>query len=153
MNMKRGMSSLIAIVLILGFTIVLTVLIFTYSTVLLKDTIGATQEKIDFECNQVNFRIKEGCYTDENVSLLIENLEGYDLNAGFAARLYYDNNVTNIPTFPDIKIEAYSTETVSLFFSGLNKETRIELISKIKENDKVIFCGDNSDFFMIKECE
>jgi len=150
--MKRGMSSLIAVVLLIGFTVILSVLILSFNTEFFNNVIGSTQEKINYECNNVNFRIKDGCYNSDNITLLVENTGGIDLDDGFYARIYVNGKVYDIPTLPSIKIKQYETKNINLLYSGLDKEVKLELTYRIKNEKGIQYCGDNSDSYILGEC-
>lgn len=155
--MKRGLSPLIAVILLIGFTILLGALI--SQSGFFDQTIGGATEIYDktLYCETLNFNIKSGCYGvdgDENpvIKLLIENVGEVKLENGFKAKIFLENEIIDIPTFPDVAIEKFGSENINLFFS-LNEETRIELIPRIKDDKKIDYCRDSSESFILKECE
>lgn len=149
--MKRGLSPLISVILLIGFTILLGTLIFQSS--FFDNTIGGATEIYDktLYCETINFNIKSGCYED-NISLLIENVGEVKLENGFKVKIFLDDEIIDIPTFPDIVIDKFASKNVDLFFD-LDKEARIELIPRIKDGETIDYCADSSESFILKECE
>ena len=82
---KRGVSPLIISVILVGFSFVLFITVFAWSSTLTKDSI----ESIEFSPNRLDFKVEwseethEDCVgTQETYCyvLLIENEEGFDVN-------------------------------------------------------------------------
>jgi len=79
---KRGISPLIATVLIIGFTIVIAAIVITFGTNLVKEQIGGTKEEITFSelCNKVDLSTtaKTPALTG-NIELTITNNNNGDI--------------------------------------------------------------------------
>lgn len=154
---KRGISPLIATVLILGFTVALAAIIMTWGTGFTKKIQEQTEEtsSIQITCaTDVVFDIKSACEaaTDGEYKITIAN-NGNKKIDGFQIRFYkaLDNVLTKNYDF-DLNsdgIEAFGIEsdTEASGYTGNKEVYQIEVIPKITVGSKSITCAQNIDSF------
>ncbi len=85
---KRGVSTLIVTVLIISFTIILSVMVMTWGTSIFSSYKAKTNQEsgVGLECSKVAISIKQACYIGQDVVLLLENTGQQDI-ASFLTRL------------------------------------------------------------------
>ena len=96
-EMKKGISPLIATVLIIGFTIVVAALVFTWGIDLFKKVQGETSSDIEVKtyCMQsINPILKNVGYTSNRIEAVIDNT-GKESILGFRYRLIMGDKITN----------------------------------------------------------
>ena len=120
---KRGISPLIATVLIIGFTLVLGVIVMTWGLDLYKNYQEKTsgESKVALKCSNLDFSIREACIFGNSVDLVLENTGNEDVN-GFLYRVKSNEgiDVRDNPT----KLNLYSK------FSSLLSKLSISTPSK-----------------------
>ncbi len=79
---KRGISQLITTILIIGFTIILAAVIFTWSTGVFTGYQKTTAEKAkaDLQCAQTFFNLKAVCFVGNRLNLYVENTGQTDIS-------------------------------------------------------------------------
>lgn len=159
------MSSLIAIVLLVGMVIVFSVVIFKYSDAIVSNIIGrsdAGAEKAMSCLNDVEFVIKNGCYDIEydredieyiNVKILVENKANKDLEEGFLARVYYVNGsvMSGVSSPVPPVLSPYSAGEISIFI-GDSIPVEVEITPKLRIGKEVVNCDGKAQNIDVQEC-
>ncbi len=145
---KRGISPLIATVLLIGFTIVLATILINY--------VGKTTEKEQtrteriLKCQDVELSILDVCYiADEtnvfnrHLKIKIENKKPSELLKGFEIRVEEEGKDPSIlPTLPNTVLESYGISTAYVTYDMESTETpkinKITLIPKVEDKDGVV---------------
>jgi len=137
---KRGISPLIATVLVIGFVIVLGSMFMIWGFDFVKNYQERTEfkSKLQLECaSKVNLNIKEACDLGNKVRLMVENT-GDKTIEGFKLRIY---------GIQDVQIKDISKNLNSFSVEKLKEEVKfrpskkIEIIPKIKIKDEEGYCS------------
>ena len=141
---KRGISPLIATVLLVGFVIVLAVLAWVFFS----DTLTQFQEKAGAECSAVDSSNSEigvsSCVANQgnDVTITVAN-KGQGIIDGFRTRLFNEDgegiSITAKDTFDPGDNRAYTLSSADL--SGTVKKAQI--IPFIIKNKKLVVCDQN----------
>jgi flagellin-like protein len=158
---KKGISPLIATVLIIGFTVALAAIIITWSTGFTKRMQTQTEETANVQiiCStDVVFGIKSVCYEDEAAKctgaitpcykVLIQN-DGKEDITGWKIRVYQDANTVKAFDKPE-SVDAFGIVTVDVLTSditGLISVRQIEAFPVITRSNKDIICSQNTDTY------
>ena len=137
---KRGISPLIATVLIIGFTIVLAAIIFIWlSGSVEKIIISQEEAEKELSCTDIKLDIKKACVENSYISLLIENTGAKDIKAELF-RLKGDLN-TNIAKKEEI-ISSFGTKNFNFVYNPfiLGNLNKIELFPTIDYNNQTYQC-------------
>lgn len=149
---KKGISPLIATVLILGFTVALAAIIMTWGTSFTKKMQEQTEETADIQvkcATDVAFDIKSVCNTSKtDYKVLIENNGNQDIKK-WIVRLYAsDTDVESYScdTAADCEIGKFGLKQVKAVTtkSGIKK---VEAIPIILSGNKDITCSQNVDSY------
>lgn len=140
---KRGISPLVATVLLLGFTVALAAVIMTWGQGFTRDIQKTTEETSNIQvicATDVVFDIDNACEVDANtVRVVIKNDGARDIDS-FKARLYRSGsdvstaNVTGVSAFGIKSKDISKTGTIKL----------VELLPVITVGGKSITCSQNS---------
>lgn len=144
--MKKGISPLIATVIIIGMTISIASLIILFG----KDFLEKTTQKVDVESDEkticmqeVIFEIKSACYMKDDpqsIRLVIFNNGVKDINK-FYARFYKSENEV---LEDNIKETIKSSGSGSLeFYVGSTGIKQVDLFPMIRRSFKSITCANN----------
>jgi len=157
MKKKKGISSLIVSVLILGFTIVLVIVSMTWAQ---RVTTGI-QEQTDEQINpqmicitEVEFKIKDFCMIPGGgYQISVENNGKRDIDK-MIVRFYQsmDNVQVSTNTFPS-GIQSYSLKTGTFYPEpGLTSVKFVEAIPEIRAGEKSFTCpGSRQDYGSLYE--
>jgi len=161
MRDKRGISPLIATVLVIGFTIALALVIFTwgktFTQTLTEDTGQKAEQQLGcLQANLVSFEIKKACYSGNSVKFTLENkgdttldkitlrITGEDVDKVDVKEVDLNLVPLNIKSFT----ETFNTESVG------SVATKVELLRPVfTQKGKPVVCGDISEEASIAECE
>ena len=137
--MKKGISPLIATVLIIGFTVAIAAIIITFGTDFIKKLSEKTEEeaKLSELCSKVNFDIKRECIYGLNVETTIENI-GTNIE-GFVFRIY-GTNKTNVE-----ERKGLSTGGIKLYQINFDPKIhgiprKMEVIPFVKVGNRIRMC-------------
>jgi len=149
---KRGISPLIATVLIIGFTVALAAVIMVWGQSFSKSMQESTEQstKIQLICSQdVLFEISSACYdSDHNLVKITVKNNGNQAIESFRARLFKSDNEVEAPELSGpLDPFAIKTFEASPKTFGVDKIEKVELIPVIKVNDKEITCPNTIDDF------
>jgi flagellin-like protein len=145
---KKGISPLIATVLIIGFTVALAAVIMTWGQKFTKDIQEQTEETSGSQMtcantNEVNFEIKKVCLeSGNNYKITISN-DGTKKLEKMQLRFYQSEEMVKVikDQFPE-GIESLGIETKSVD-ATINNVKKVEAIGVIKLNGKEITCVSN----------
>lgn len=152
MILKRGISPLIATILLIAFTIVLMSLIINFSTVLTKDiTKTAVQQ-----CIRLNMNVKSACINGDFINIQIENLGELPLDGGFTIREEGPNKVI-VESLPDTPIiKNFEIKTISAPYNSedVGNIVSLTVIPKIKFNERIVICQEAAVAYKkaVKDC-
>lgn len=154
---KRGISPLIATVLIIGFTVALAAIIITWSTGFTKRMQEQTEETANVQvicATDVIFDIKSVCKVDGALTykVLIQN-DGKENLKDWKIRLYKDENtvdsnptITPLPTGSDKMLPAFGVKQYEIT-TDLDSVSKIEAFPLIEKGGKSITCSQNVDAY------
>ncbi len=135
--MKKGMSAIVSAILMITFVIVLGVVIMTWSSGLVKKSVGRSETKMgsELDCIDINLRLEES----STGNLIIKNNGKKDLY-GYVVREIDSNDEITVDdeNYANILIKAYGAKVHSGSIEGLEK---IEIIPRIKlDNEEIVDC-------------
>jgi flagellin-like protein len=147
--MKKGISPLIATVLIIGFTVALAAIIITWSTGFTKRMQTQTEETANVQiicATDVVFSVKNVCKSGTNYNVLIQN-DGKEPIKSWKVRVYKNANTVQ-PLDKAVSIAAFGIGTLTISESELTysapKDVRqIEAFPVIERGGKEIVCSQN----------
>jgi flagellin-like protein len=140
---KKGISPLIATVLLIGATIALAALVMVWSQNLFKSTTDRTKAGIEAEmiCTEVQFRVDSAVGTDTTSTLRIVNNGDHDI-VDFVARVYEGDDV-ELGSVDGETLSSYGSEEYTITYESA-AATQIELIPVILlEDSSQKTCGTN----------
>ncbi len=155
---KKGISPLIATVLIIGFTVALAAIIMTWGTTfskgMQKSTEATTEEQL--ACAQdVDIDLSSACVKDANsLTLTLKNDGSKDIEK-FSVRMYKDaaNVATDTTTLVGAPyLGAYDLKPQDVTIAGplsgfAGTITLVEIIPVIKIGEKTLTCAATKDYF------
>lgn len=161
---RKGISPLIATVLIIGFTVALAAIIMTWGTTfskgMQKTTEATTEEQL--ACAQdVNIDLSSACFAGEDkIKLTIKN-DGSKALESVSARFYVDGSVvTSVSPLmktdgvTQLTIAAYGLETTEVEMTldspaddRAAEVTLVEIVPVIKVGEKTLTCAQTKDYF------
>ncbi len=141
MKGKKGVSPLIATVLVIGFTIVLAALVMQWGGGLFKGVQEDTAETSDFKiaCSTklVNLDVMAEKVVD-NVTVTLDNKNDFSDLSGIQIRLYNEaGKALGAPVKDEGDIPPFEVGEVTLPFAAGAKEVGVFPIVKVKGKDKV----------------
>ena len=156
--LRKGISPLIATVLIIGFTVALAAIIMTWGTTfskgMQKSTEATTEEQLS--CAQdVNIDLSSACAVDaNNLKLTIKNDGSKDI-VNVSVRFYVsgDNVVSAYVPGASLPLMGYGLKSVTMAptgFSGgatANAVTLVEVVPVIKVGEKTLTCAATKDYY------
>ncbi len=162
--LKKGISPLIATVLIIGFTVALAAVILTWGTSFTKQIAKGTEDttEIQLACAQdVQFDVKSACYDDVNngIKFIVENNGNRDI-VNFSVRLKItDTNVVS-GNVGSAQVSRFGLKPFTAFasadpedpnFQGLSGQegsvTEVTLLPVIKIAGKEVTCAQSIDSY------
>ena len=158
---KKGVSPLIATVLVIGFTIALALVIFTWGKTFTQNLTEGTGQKAEqqlacLQANLVSFEIKKACYSGNSVKFTLENegsitLDKITLRVTGAEEEQVDIKELDLSLVP-LDIEsftvAFDTEKVGAV------ATKVELLRpEFTQDGKSVVCIDINEEIKASECE
>src|SRR3989344_9685982 len=152
--MKKGMSELIASVLIIGFVIVLAAVLFSWQTGFfnrIKGNQDLQKEALD-KCALLDIEIIKACTppSPDYPYLLLRNNGGEELEQGFAIILTDSSGITEgNPSFPHIP-GAHRVNKLNLTTSMI--PVNVEIIPKLQIRDTIFFCTQQSKKRIFEDC-
>ncbi len=162
--MKKGISPLIATILIIGFTVALAAVIMTWGQSFTKSVTKGTESSTEeaLVCAQdVKFEIKDACVddlddnplTDDFDVLLTISNDGNKKIEEFAARFYTaanDVQTASPNVLAGLGLDAFAiTSPAELVTLGLraNDVKKVEVIPLVKVGENVITCANSFETF------
>ena len=147
--MKKGIESLVATVLIIGFTIVLAALVMRWTGILFTTTTENTgsQSEIAVTCvSDIKISVQDSCIEGNKVKLLIKNEGGQNINSFIVQSLSAKETqttkiVTGLLTFASNNFLVNYTST---FLTIPNEIERIRIFPKVLFNGKTETCTETN---------
>jgi len=168
---KKGISPLIATVLVIGFTVALAAVILTWGTGFTKKISKSTEETTETQlaCAQdVNFDVTAACYdmANDGVQFIVENNGNRDLT-NFSVRLKIsatDVVAGNVPssTVPRFGLKTFFVTDLDIpdLLGRAGEVKEVTLVPVIKVGDKEVTCSQSIATYgapisgeLLPECE
>jgi len=155
---KKGISPLIATVLIIGFTVALAAIIITWSTGFTKKMQATTEETANIQvvcATDVVFDIKSVCATATSYKILIQN-DGKESVTNWVIRFFRsENEVVSVDTRDltgDFGVLAFGIKQLEITAPTTpvdykEKVTKVEVFPIIQKGGKDIVCSQNVDSY------
>lgn len=152
-NKKRGISPLIATVLLIGFTIALVIIIFFWISSFTKERAAKTEEIVEAEVScatAIDVGVEKSCLDSSGVHFILENRKNTDIS-GFVLRLESttDPNVDVIEINQILK--ALEVTNVDVVPQNLNVPESALIIPKITIDGKTALCQEKAIEVFINE--
>lgn len=135
---KKGISPLIAIILIVGFSIVLAIVLLNWANTLSKDVQDSTQERSEknlFLSKDVSIDLKETTIAGDKINLLVENKGVKDIE-DFIVRVYGFDGVDNIQV--NSRLDSYGIKTFEITFD----KNKVGIIKEVELLPIILFKGE-----------
>ena len=141
---KRGISPLIATVLLIGFTIVIAALVMIWGSNLVKERaekIGAKSEAQISCAAKIEIDLKQAECSNSKIKVAVEN-KGTDSIDGFRARIHYGSDVETktIPLQPVLK--GTSQRTIEIEYDDAKNPTSVEIIPFVTKQSLSYTCSE-----------
>jgi len=141
---KRGISPLIATVLLIGFTIVIAALVMIWGSNLVKERaekIGAKSEAQISCAAKIEIDLKQAECSNSKIKVAVEN-KGTDSIDGFRARIHYGSDVETktIPLQPVLK--GTSQRTIEIEYDNTKNPTSVEIIPFVTKQSLSYTCSE-----------
>ena len=151
---KRGISPLIATVLLIGFTIALAAIIFSWISSFTEERAGKTAEIVKSEVScatSIEVGVEKACVDSTGIHFIFENRENNDIN-GFVVRLEStkDSDVDVIEV--DQKLGALEVINVDLVPQNLAIPESALIVPKLSIDGKVALCQEKAIEVFITQC-
>lgn len=150
---KRGISPLIATVLLLGFTVALAAVIMTWGTGFTKKMQEQTEEtaNIQMTCaTDVVFDIKSVTKSGSDIYNILVSNDGKEPIKKWKIRFYENAATVKLSTTDPIvkEISAFGLDTITATpAAGLTGVRKVEVIPIISKGGKDVVCSQNIDSF------
>ena len=152
--MRKGISPMIGIVLSLGFVIVLTAVIFTFTRGTVEDEIsGISESELESYCLlHVNLEVSDACYSNNKVEMTVKNNGDSKVDSSTSVRFSGTGNcVVNFP--PDVNLNAFESKNIELDIGeGCGVPSSGEIIPYIEIEGGVYSCGVEDSFSVASSC-
>ncbi len=150
---KRGISELIATVLIIGFTVALGAIVIIWGVRFVSETRSEVDvsAQMGVSCTKVNFDIRSvDCSSGSITSINIINKADEDI-ADFIIRITDINNQASLISTSNSPLTSFSSSTISLSGTPINPK-KVELIPQILGvNNEIFACTAAKTEFNINE--
>lgn len=169
--LKRGISPLVASVLLILFTITLFTVISKFSSKTVEESLERSGSAFETyqNCNEVEFDVRDAFCIPEKKGLLlvrVENKKDIDFKDNFVVRLFGVGDDLEIGTFLyDTRLNAYELKDIAIARSAekgrnflgeevdLFKEIKkIEIIPKVETSNGVSFCNELKKDVVVRNC-
>ncbi len=151
-NNKKGISPLIATVLIIGFTVALAAVIMTWGSSFTKSIQSGQEEatKQQLACAQkVSLSIKSGCLTKDfkSIQMILENKGSIDIKK-IKFRLYENANSVSTKDLADFDkitgnqaLTSFAIKTITVSPTNPKDIKKIEAIPTVSVDSKEVTCA------------
>ncbi|MBI2671370.1 hypothetical protein HYX16_00380 [Candidatus Woesearchaeota archaeon] len=141
---KRGIAPLIAAVLLIGFTVVLAAITFTWGNKLTEGLFQTSEERSEkdiacFSDFSLKFR-KAEIIEDNKIRLLVENNGQGNINK-FKVKIYGENGVDNIETSDSIN--SYEIKNIEIPYDSLKtgNVNEVEMLLSSIQSSACVICS------------
>ena len=141
---KKGITPLIASILLIGFTVVLASIIFTWGDKLTEGLLQTSEERAEknIACfSDINLKFRKAEIIEDNkIRLLVEN-NGQENIDKFNARIYGENGADNINTSESIN--SYEIKDIELDFNFLKtgNVNEVEIFLSTTHGNACVVCS------------
>jgi hypothetical protein len=160
---KRGVSTVVAVVLTILVAVALSGLVFVWARGFVSKSVDQTL--IDKTCENIDFIQGQFCYNDgsgefvgmTNIEFDVRNNAPDSKISGFSFFLDYGKKIVSISTPSESEVESsYSKRITSNFFDDFGSISQIAVAPKISVESKMFVCEEKKQIVsssLIKECE
>jgi len=145
--MKKGISSLIATVLIIGFVVVLAVAIITWGSSFFK-SLKEQSESMAFEsmscASDVSISLKSACLIGNELIFLVENSGSKDFE-GLLVRFYGGSGGDSVSIDEGLASFGIKKFSSSFDIEKVGELEKVEVFPMISFEGKTVFCSNNYD--------
>jgi|TARA_B100002003_G_C14113175_1_gene535379 flagellin-like protein len=138
---KKGVSPLIATILLIGFAVALGAVVMNWGKTIVEETSFTVGD-----CSRVNINVDENtlCYGDNSIQFTLDNIGDIDLES-VVLWVVGDKNSYQID-LPDsnLKRNTQASKKVLYDFNSYGNIVQLQFIPKIKSEDSIIPCTKNS---------
>ena len=141
---KRGISPLIATVLIVGFTVALAAVIFTWGINFTKDTTERTTQQANLvqRCGEMSFDVKASCADGKIDYVQVTNRQDINIQA-FYLRISNDQDTEGYDlNSTDDMLKGFGVKKYTRDFSKISSPTKVEVIGALKLDTDIVFCNE-----------
>jgi len=152
--MKKGVSPLIATVLLVGFTIALAALVMTWGQSLFQKTVEQTSElaSSQMKCVQeVGIDITKATITNGIIEATVDNTNTETVTS-FISRIFYSDDTIDVLTQDkfdmlnkDFSLQPYGRSKAKINYTETKNPTKIELLPVVPIDKGTAVCADRSD--------
>ena len=150
---KRGISPLIATVLLIGFTIALAAIIFSWISSFTEERAGKTAEIVKSEvgcATSIEIGVEKACVDGTGIHFILENRENNDIE-GFVVRLEQGDNADVIEV--DQRLGALEVTNIDILPQNINIPESAVIVPKLKVDGKVALCQEKAiEVFITQGC-
>ena len=148
--MTKGQGSLLAIVLIIAFTVIIGATTYLFSQRITEERIEEVEENQD--CSNINIKILEACF-DAQIRIKLESKTSKQIDKGFLIRTIGDTTFT-IPSLPFTVLDGLDIEDIIVpYNTEMNNIQEIMVIPKIRDfNGEQSICYTKADKTAINPC-
>ncbi len=155
--MKKALSDLITIVLLIGIVLVVFIGLFTFGSDLFTSTTeeaSRTKEKSVTCFSDVKIEIIDACYNTQNIFITLENKKDSIIDGNFFIISLQGDNTVVVPTPPFTNLNPFERKKIVVTYpSEVGVLTKISIIPRIMTSSGPIFCTNNvAESDEIKNC-
>ena len=111
--MSKGVSSLVTVVILMGFVVLLSVLLFEFGGEFMKDLIDDSDVGINLACSKLDVEIVSACFNDGIINVTLRNNGGEEVSSSSLVVCKGGDEVYNAPLGPLEDLEGFSQAEVS----------------------------------------
>lgn len=144
---KRGISPLIATILLIGFTVALAAIIFSWGNTFIRGTKESTESMVQKEisCSKdVRLDIKDAELLGDKLKLKIENAGKEDIE-NFRVRVHGSDGVDSVETFSGLASLEIQNIEVEFNPDNVGAINEVEVLPAIKSNEHSVVCSNCYD--------
>ncbi|QQG38925.1 MAG: hypothetical protein HYS32_00460 [Candidatus Woesearchaeota archaeon] len=151
---KKGISPLVATVLLIGFTIALGVVIWAWLSGFAEERAGKVGEIAEAELTcgtSSSFKVEQACVAGKNIKLTIENKANNELK-GFVMRIQAENEDNADVVEVDQKIGALEVGIIDIQTDTVEGPETVIIVPKIGVGNKVTICQEEAKEIFLQPC-
>jgi len=137
---KRGVSEVIATVLLVAIVIVIIAIIATWSYNFVQEKARESREML--YCQQLDVAVRQACYEENTTKISIKNYKDITIEHDSMVRLEGTNSYVEVPFPPFSTIESFEMGQIELSYnkSTIGDIQKIIFFPKLSLEGKKFFC-------------